>query len=161
MNVNEGKQPIAFAGYGLLCKKFIAIHAMPAQMSFAWSFFTLCWNLFARANSVANIMLPHMSWRDDSLIVVFTQHKGDKEGQHSFGRHVYANPVHPELCPILALAVLIFSKNHYNTQGRQQLFEGKGPEDRFSDALQKVVDPMSDAETMLLGRSFNFSFLFL
>ena len=74
----------------------------------------------ARSNSVANILFQHVSWETDSLIIQFAQHKGDKEGQVKFGRHVYANPREPTICPILSIAVLIFSKNRRAAGGRQR-----------------------------------------
>jgi len=109
------------------------------MMLFAWPFFLLCWTLMARSNSVGNIMLQHISWKEDALIVGMAQHKGDKEGQNAFGRHVYANPLNPTICPVLALAVLVFSKDYRDPNSRLQLFEGEKSEGRFSDILGKVV----------------------
>ena len=37
--------------------------------------------------------------------------KGDQEGKNSFPRHVYANPMFPEICPILGFAIYIFARD--------------------------------------------------
>ena len=79
------------------------------------------------------------------------QHKGDKEGQVRFGRHVYANPGDPKICPVLAVAVLTFSKTYRGAGGRQQLFEGAKAESRFSDILLSTIDKLNDGQLMILG----------
>ena len=135
MSITEGKQPISMSGYKMLADLLIKV----PMMLFAWPFFLLCWTLMARSNSVGNIMLQHISWKEDALIVGMAQHKGDKEGQNAFGRHVYANPLNPTICPVLALAVLVFSKDYRDPNSRLQLFEGEKSEGRFSDILGKVV----------------------
>lgn len=43
--------------------------------------------------------------------LLFTQYSGDQDGKRSFPRHVFANPYNPSVCPVLALAVLIFSQD--------------------------------------------------
>ena len=100
----------------------------------------------ARSNSFANIMFQHISWEMDTLVVQFAQHKGDKKGHVRFGRHVYANPGDPKICPVLAVAVLIFSKTHRAAGGCQQLFEGAKAESRFSDMLISTIDKLNDSQ---------------
>ncbi|CAK9251868.1 unnamed protein product [Sphagnum jensenii] len=39
---------------------------------------TLSWNLVSRANSVGNVMLQHVDWKEDSMIITFPKHKGDQ-----------------------------------------------------------------------------------
>ena len=150
IKITEGKQPLTFAGYRLLSEILFKLPNSTIS-TFAWPFLILCWCLMARSNSVANILFQHVSWETDSLIIQFAQHKGDKEGQVKFGRHVYANPREPTICPILSIAVLIFSKNRRAAGGRQRLFEGDRPESRFSDILLSVVDNLSDGEQIILG----------
>ena len=47
---------------------------------FSWSFFLLTWNLMARSVTVANIMLAHISWREDSLLIEIPKTKADQGG---------------------------------------------------------------------------------
>lgn len=124
MSVTEGKSRLTFAGYCAICKEMM--HLRPegtknrfAQSTFAWSFMTLSWNLMARCNSVNSIMLQHIDWKNDSLTVTFAKHKGDQTGEGLGNeKHVYANPLNPTICPILALAVLVFTKHRQiNTSG--------------------------------------------
>lgn len=71
--------------------------------------------LVSRANSVGNVMLQHVDWKEDSMIITFPKHKGDQTGEGlSNDKHVYANPLMPEICPILALAVLVFLHSSWN-----------------------------------------------
>ena len=150
MNITEGRQPLAFSGYRLLASKFLKMQAN-SQAMFSWAYFLLCWNLMARSDSVGKIMHQHMSWREDALVITFAIHKGDREGQNAYGRHVYANPENQSICPVLAIAVMVFSRGHRSQGGRQQLFEGKHSEKRFSHILASVVDDLPDAEAGILG----------
>ena len=106
MAIFEGKLYLTFEGYRLLARALM--RAMPAQMLFAWPYLLFQWNLIARAKSVAMLMMEHISWESDALMVTVPKHKGDQEGANVFPRHVYANPSDPAICPVLALAVLVF-----------------------------------------------------
>ena len=47
-----------------------------------------------------------MEWKEDSLQIFFSQMKNDQMAEKPRDpRHVYANPLMPEICPILALAI--------------------------------------------------------
>jgi hypothetical protein len=78
------------------------------MMSFAWFFFVLTWNLMSRGDSVETIMLQHIDWSEDAMIIEEQGHKADQAGEHKFGKHIYATPTTPHTCPILSLAVMIF-----------------------------------------------------
>lgn len=55
-----------------------------------------------------------------------------------FDRHVFANPLRPEVCPVLALAIYVFTQNSFRSAqavaGNQSVlsFVRPGSEDRFS-----------------------------
>jgi hypothetical protein len=163
MEVFEGKHHITFNGYCLLARKFMTIAPDKLNhttfntwnmMLFAWPFFVLQWNLMARSATVASIMLQHISWQDDAMIITTPKHKGDQEGEKSIPRHVYANPLDPYICPILALAVLTFSKSFYhdpNERNNYRLFEGEKQEARFSKLLGRILDKMDENEANKLG----------
>ena len=53
------------------------------------------------------LMYEHISWQDDSLTVRMFVKKHDQEGKDCKPKHVFANPVKPSICPVLALAVYI------------------------------------------------------
>jgi hypothetical protein len=157
MSVFEGKHHLTFHGYCLIAQKLFTIQS-GSQMVFAWPFFILQWNLIARSNTVATTMLEHISWEGDSLIVTTPKHKGDQEGAKCFPRHVYANPLNPFICPVLALALLTFSKPfkhdfHIENEERKNfpLFEGTNIEGRFCEIFRTTVKALNDNEESQLG----------
>ena len=106
---------------------------------FGWCFQVLAWNLIARSSSIKGIMLQHMSWRGDCLVINFPLHKGDQTGESlAKDKHVYANPLKPEICPMLAVAVLIFCRHRgVGEGGVTQLFTGDSV-DKFGAMLRAV-----------------------
>ncbi len=76
MSIREGKSPLQARGYNLLAFKLMTI--IPASRNgrgnwsmatFGWCYFVLMWNLIARRESVDALMLAHIRWEDDSLII--------------------------------------------------------------------------------------------
>jgi hypothetical protein len=146
MKIEEGRSSIPFTGYITLAKvifKFVPAGSKGTWewMWFGWAFFIFLWNLMARSHSIGHIMLQHMRWSDDCLIVKLPKHKGDQEGDRAIlmDRHVYANPLEPSICPILSLATLIFCKGFRQVGGKQQVFEGNRTENKFSDMLAVIL----------------------
>jgi len=102
MSKLEGKQALTFVGYQTVAKKCVAIRPDGGSrswgmMSFCWAFFTCCWNLMARSISVGSLMIPHISWVNDAMVINIAKHKGDQEGNDCTGKHVYANPLMPHV----------------------------------------------------------------
>jgi hypothetical protein len=62
----------------------------------------------SRGDSVETIMLQHIDWSEDAMIIEEQGHKADQAGEHKFEKHIYATPTTPHTCPILSLAVMIF-----------------------------------------------------
>ena len=145
MSISEGKSPLSFHGYKKISEFMMKLAPESrnhpwSEVIFSWSYMTLSWNLMARAESVGNIMLQHLDWRDDSLLVTFAKHKGDQTGEGmSNEKHIYANPLQPEICPILALAVYVFCTPRSASTFRQQLYLGMDSPHRFSRILQRVL----------------------
>jgi hypothetical protein len=137
MKPEEGRQPLPFSGYQLMLWKFLNWFPTASTVAgryisgmFMWSFTTLLWNLMSRSDSVDTLMFEHISWQDDSLIIEEQGHKGDGTGENKYGKHLYANPLQPELCPVLSLAVYIFCSAYRSDCGTHQLFEGDNNKDR-------------------------------
>jgi hypothetical protein len=155
MQVYEGKQHLPFSGYRLLAEKLVSSAAKERSSAsfFGWAFLVLQWNLMARSHTVATIVLQHIKWEEDSLIVTTPMHKGDPGGDRVMSRHVFANPLDPLICPILALAVFVFCKS-IRMQDRNanfKLFEGDDQEGRFSKLLQKILSNLTQAEELKIG----------
>ena len=151
MEMHEGKYPLSFSGYRYLAKKAIAQTSDFQLAIFAHIFLLLCWNLLARCVSVSSIMFQHISWEEDSMVVVFPTTKSDKAGKNSAPIHVFANPSCPEICPILWLAVYIWCSGFRRTGSKPNLFgTPSGTEKRFSDWLHGVLGS-SAADLLLMG----------
>ena len=160
MAMFEGKLHLTFEGYRLLARALLS--AAPAKMLFAWPYLLLQWNLIARATSVASLMMEHISWEADALLVTLPKHKGDQEGSNSFARHLYANATDPVICPVLALAIVVFvrvlrfdpdggSSSTESALPNYRIFDGTNSESRFSDIFSKVIAAMPPAEAQQLG----------
>lgn len=132
----EGKAPLSFTGYSLIAD--YAFHESGRQQSFCWVYALLCWNLISRSNDVGKLKLQQVSWSEDAMVVIFPRTKGDQEGDNAFPRHVYANPYNPMVCPILAMAVHIFS-GFYEVKGENMnLFAGTSANANFSSWLTAI-----------------------
>ena len=109
------------------------------------------------------MMMEHVSWEASSLLVSTPKHKGDQEGAKCFSRHLYANPLHPVICPVLALAILTFMsvlKHDPQTDGgalssaalpNYRIFDGAHSESRFSDVLSRAIASLSEGDLSRLG----------
>jgi hypothetical protein len=157
--ITEGKQALTSTGYYMLAECLLdfdprtrKVGAQASTGSFAWAFFTIMWNLMSRTDSVDCICLQHIGWREDSLVIQEQGHKGDQTGSEKYWKHVYANPHDPEVCPVLAMAVLIFAGPPRTTTGRQQLFLGSNSKDRFAKQLNQVIRGLTEAQLQTLAQ---------
>lgn len=137
----EGKRNISYSGYRVLALQVLKLQGSSDGSLYSHPFITLSWNLFARSNSVANLMLHHFDWKEDAMTITLPKHKGDQEGLHVYPKHVYANPIYPELCPILSLGIYLFSTNQFLREGSEwRLFHGAKIESKFSHWLKRLLD---------------------
>eukprot|EP00644_Phytophthora_capsici_P008981 jgi/Phyca11/68153/gw1.6.559.1 len=141
MKINEGKRQLKVSGFELLALKLMTLEPTKkgqawSNVTFGWSFFVLMWNLMSRADSVDTIMLQHIEWSEDCLVVEEQGHKGDQTGAEKFGKHVYANPYEPSQCSVLALAVHLFSCPERS---------------RFGRLLRRVIKALSAEELCILS----------
>ena len=139
----EGKVAMSSTGYNFLAEIALTQDDDFNLYTFIHYFLLLCWNLMARSVSVAHIMYDHISWEEDALCINLGKTKGDQEGKNSFPRHVYANPMFPEICPILGFAIYIFCKG-YQREGSSRLLFGATSQDRFSKWLSTACSKNKD-----------------
>jgi hypothetical protein len=171
----EGKQALSFSGYRMLADRLMKLEPQSSTVGnrrapqgadhptavtwmmglFSWTFMVLQWNLIVRSVTCAGIMLAHFSWKDDHLTITSPKHKGDQSGINVFPKSVFANPLEPAICPILAIAVLIFCRPHRPQGVSPQLFEGTDQEDRFSKVLSTVLSTLPGSLTATLGAQTN------
>ena len=159
MAVFEGKLHLTYDGYCLLSTALFEAEPF-SQMLFGWPFIVLQWNLIARSATVAGMMMEHVGWEADSLLISTPKHKGDQEGAKCFARHLYANPLQPTICPVLALAVLIFTRvakhdpSHTTASAalpNYRIFNGANNESRFSEVLGRIIAAVPDTHLSQLG----------
>lgn len=149
MKQKEGKVPVSFSMYQELCRLALFIAATrSAFSSFVHLFLILCWNLFARSCSVADLRTHHFSWENDSLVIDFSKQKGDQTGEHIAPKHIYANPYTPSVCPMLALALHMFScAFRPDNDDESRVFLGT-PYDVFSKWLPTALTIMEKAAVL-------------
>ena len=155
MSIIEGKQAKSFRGYKFLAMKALEQSTDRNLAIFSHLYLLLCWNLIARCVSVGGLMYNHVSWENDSMIIVFPSHKGDKEGRTALPKHVYANTVEPSICPILSFAVYIFTRGYEREGSKMTIFAGD-VESRFSKWLSNLC---STNKELLLNQGIDISMI--
>ena len=106
LDIKVGKDPLRFDFYRFLSRRLL--HSKADQHIFAHTMMVLSWNLMSRVSNSASICYAHMSWEEDSLAIKFAHMKNDQCGDRPRdARHVYANPLMPEICPILAPGIYL------------------------------------------------------
>jgi hypothetical protein len=83
MDIHEGKDALSFMAYSMIASKlatFTDSRDSNTSSTFAWAFFVLQWNLIARSETVTAILLDHICWAQDSLMIYIPKHKADQEG---------------------------------------------------------------------------------
>ncbi|POM80249.1 Hypothetical protein PHPALM_1941 [Phytophthora palmivora] len=112
-------------------------------------FMMMSWNLMARAaNNTVSICYKHLEWREDALCVYFAC----GVNLHIFWtncqpRHVYANLMAAEMCPILPLGKSIITVLHAVDDEDVHLFPRNAEYERFRKLLGRVLKgPQAAAE---------------
>lgn len=149
MAIDSGKAPLSFGGVRFLGRVAFT-SAIDVSLGISVHLFMLLsWNLLARCISIASLCFDHFSWAEDCMTVVFPTHKGDKEGKNAVAKHVYANPLNPVMCPILSLAIFVFTKGIRLAGSSTIVFGGqaKQNENIFSKWLSKICK--DNAEELL------------
>ena len=155
MSIVEGKQPMSFKGYKLLATKALEQCRDHNLAIFSHLYLLLCWNLIARCVSVGSLMYNHVSWENDSMVIVFPSHKGDQEGRNALPKHIYANIAEPHICPILSFAVYIFTRGYEREGSKRTIFAGDA-ESRFSKWLGNLCTENKD---LLLNQGVEISMI--
>ena len=134
--VTSGKSPLRFSLYKQLAA--FGLRSLKSGHTFAHLFLIMCWNLMCRAGNAVSICFSHLEWREDALGIYFAHMKNDQLGERPKDpRHVYANPVNPEICPILALGIYLMS--FPSVLEGSNLFPGGEQYDRFRRTLSEIV----------------------
>lgn len=139
LSLDEGKDPLTFAGYHLLCHTFLLNNCTNDEFTFAHCFLTIEWNLMCRADNLVHLNLAHIGWEDDSLLICIAKAKHDQEGESAKTPwHLYANPSNPFVCPVLTLGLYIFSHSGLLTNN-SFLFSSNHQYCRYTQVLKRAV----------------------
>lgn len=146
-NISLGMQPTAGSDK-LTIEQYrtLSMLAVKSSTFYAHGFLILAWNLMSRAGSTGNIKFQHIRWDNDHLIVVIPKHKGDRSGKKlPTEKAVYANPIHPEICPLLVLGIILLSRQ---SNGKvESILLGAKSEENINNWLKKTLSP-DDSDTI-------------
>ena len=94
---------------------FVTGKAVADGNVFLWCWEVLQWNLCCRSVNVETVRLEHMGFSGDAFRFKFKRAKNDQGGDLDHTKHVYANPLQPVTCPVLAWAVYMMVRQlrHY------------------------------------------------
>jgi hypothetical protein len=106
-DVFEGKSALEFRMFKKMC--YVLMTLIAASSLFMSPYLILAWNLLSRSNNIKSIHCKHFDWSEDAMTIIFCRHKGDTTGETAKekrdAKHLYANPLMPEICPVLACAI--------------------------------------------------------
>jgi hypothetical protein len=105
------------------------------------------------ASNAVNIHFSHLKWKEDALGVYFAQMKNDQTGERPRDpRHVYANPLDPSICPILAVGLYLIC--FPNILEVSDLFPGGSQYECFRHNLNSLLKK-PDVAADLVARGMN------
>jgi hypothetical protein len=134
----EGKDPMPFACYELLCS--ILHKSKTSEHVAAHLFLILDWNMLSRADAIveANIELVGMS--SDALRFDVGPTKTDQEGKQNLDHpfHVYSCPENPVMCPVLAMCKHLIVNDEV-LKGKCKLFKGSNQYKHYNEIFRKIV----------------------
>lgn len=129
--------------------------------AFAHLYSLLSLNLGCRSSNTAGIALQHISAGTDHFVIQFVHQKNDQEGEmQGYERHIFANPLNPVMCPILALAIYLSIVPF--REGGVMLFDGtkangrSNQDERYLKILKRIIESDSILE-LLKQHGFSFS----
>jgi hypothetical protein len=85
MDIKEGRSQLQFSGYVTLAETAAKLQPLAGKGSwneslFSWLFIILCWNMMCRSVNCGGIMLQHVTWSNDHLVVTLPKSKKDQSG---------------------------------------------------------------------------------
>ena len=139
LSTTEGKKPLPFSAYRLLA--MILFTGEDPEFVGAHNFLIQEWNLISRAEYLVESKIDLISVGEDALLYDIGKTKCDQDGTKNVDHpwHVYANPLMPEICPVLAMGRYIIC-NPTILSGQCDLFEGSSQYDRFNKIFNDIVD---------------------
>ena len=104
--IQTGKSPITYSMYKRINNLLLKDGSLDSI--FIRAFLCITWNLMCRSQNTVSVHLHHLEWRDDALAIYFAHMKNDQTGSRKRDpRHIYANPIDYEVCPLVALGMYL------------------------------------------------------
>lgn len=124
------------------------------EAPFVHVFMLMAWNMTARAGSISDLLVQNIHIKDDALGIMLAQTKnGQNSERKKPTRHVYANPIEPELCPILALSLhLMVSGFAPNSAFVFGATGGSTVYDRFNKSFKRFITTNSTIQQILTSQ---------
>ena len=140
--VTEGKDSMTFEAYKLTCQLLLKESKQEHLFALAW--LTIQWNLISRSEATETISFKQIFWDADHVKIYFAKHKGDQAGTNKDEpRHMYSNPIIPEICPIRALSAYLLCCPDVVTEGGR-IFPGSDQRSRFNRIFHATVNRNSE-----------------
>ena len=104
----------------------------------------------SRPESVDTLMLHHITWENDSLVIQEQGGKGDQAGKGRYDKHCYDNLELLHINVVLALAFIVFLGDHRDAS-RMKLFHGTNNKNRYNQCLHSIFETLTDEERGRVG----------
>lgn len=144
ISVEEGKKEMSFECLKLMCKIFA--EGDNPEYAFAWPFLLLEWNLIACANSVCDLLMNDVEWRDDALLLFLRKTKTDQEGREGQTPcYIYFNLCDPYLNVGLSLGLYFLKHPNILTSTTNKVFLAEFQYNRYSRILHQVIAENKEA----------------
>jgi hypothetical protein len=95
LDIKIGKDPFEFSFYKMLAKTLLIKGTK--DYSFAHCALLLSWNLMSRVSNGLGMNFGYLEWENDSMVVFYGQMKNDQIGEKMDPKHIFANPLMPEV----------------------------------------------------------------
>jgi hypothetical protein len=126
VNFKEGKEAMSVALFKKMLEWFYRYGTVDGL--FACCYLLLTWNLACRAGSTSLLSFSDISWSNsfDLFAISFKHKKTDPLGDEAkYPRHIYANPISPLVCPVVALSLYLTCCFNANQRNDGYLFPGR------------------------------------
>ena len=101
-----------------------------------------------RSINVDALNFQLVGMKDDCWTMEFAKSKTKQDGEQQHQKHIYANPLYPEICPVVNNAV--HWSLHGHRSGTHKMYEGAKQNDRFNTAFTKLINEFQE-ELLTLG----------
>lgn len=131
---DTGKTPLSFSLYRTISRAMLLSEDRDTLWGHLYS--TMTWNLMCRTSNTTMLSIHQFRRHNDALAIYFTKAKNDQTGDRLKDPfHVYANPLMPEICPVLALGLMFLC---FACGADGSLFPGSKQPDRFGGCVRRL-----------------------